>query len=979
MDEKAKAQLFAKSRQKAVADPEISLEVDNVGLSPEEFQKHLDDKKESLWVDVAEQVAEVDRLDQSLQALRKRALKEVEATGQSMPGAEDDKVEAPLAGEAAAQQAGEAAAPRGPLDRVLRRSTPEERRRQANEHVDQLLQQHPSQKSLIEQRNGALESLETTLVHVMVAELRKKINMVIRDREKMKRYGAPLQIHYPRRLREPVSAQSRVRTQAMEDLAALLDRLPQGSIGIAGPRGCGKSTILDERCAGSMRGDLRIAVSAPVDYVPREFLLYLYRRLCEEVLRLAGVADQGETEAHRPSTRQRGVRIALMAASTLACIVGLLLTTQFAMSYPISDMRRALPLAAIILAVAAVVVVAGQLSASAISQGLAVADLPSERDRAVDAFDKPAPLVDSLPQRGRAFGPFDLQQSAPTPRTRPAVTSVSAVLASVVLVAYAQDWWSWLTERRVVGLVLVLVAVPVFLAGRRLRPDDLGSRDDGDGTGVIVRSGVIAALLVVIACGVLFVFLPADVFDPDARLVAGGALLVGGVATLQIARLKTDAQAWTTRNVQLRYEGEGDVKEAIKGLQRLRYQRSFATGWSSTIKLAASSYVPFGVDAGLTSTTTETELPWTVPDITDRIEALLGTQRTAVVGIDELDKIESDENARAFLNEIKGVFSAPRTHFLVSMSEDAIASFERRGLAFRDVFDSAFDEIVRVPYLSLHESRELVNKRVIGVPPPFLDLAHCLSGGLARDLIRALDQLVGLKVDDHRLGPVTRVVVHHEIATKLQAVASALRPVPLEPQVTNVLKALYRIDSCPEGKVVKTQCVLRSDWLNRVYHLDLGTSETEGSDLPALRTLQRLAGEYTGFSYYCRTLIEFFEKAGRAVKLFEQAETAPPSNPIGLDYLARARQNLAVNPHLAWEQISNFREENELPRSSFPRSLLGSRDTTQPTPAPAADTPNPSVAEDPRTAKPAQVDAGRTTATSGGTRSRRRPATASTL
>jgi len=182
MDEKAKAQLFAKSRQKAIADSEISLEAVYVGLSPVELQKHLDDQRELLWVDVAEQVAEVDRLDQSLQALRKRTLKEVEATGQPMSGAEDEKVEAPLAGEGTAQQDGQAttqqpggpAALRGPLDRVLRRSTPEERRRQANAQVDQLLQQHPSQKSLIEQRNGALESLETALVHVMVAELRKK-------------------------------------------------------------------------------------------------------------------------------------------------------------------------------------------------------------------------------------------------------------------------------------------------------------------------------------------------------------------------------------------------------------------------------------------------------------------------------------------------------------------------------------------------------------------------------------------------------------------------------------------------------------------------------------------------------------------------------------------------------------------------------------------------------------------------------------
>lgn len=38
------------------------------------------------------------------------------------------------------------------------------------------------------------------------------------------------------------------------------------------------------------------------------------------------------------------------------------------------------------------------------------------------------------------------------------------------------------------------------------------------------------------------------------------------------------------------------------------------------------------------------------------------------VGIDELDKIESAEQAQAFLNEIKGLFGVPGCQFLVSVS-----------------------------------------------------------------------------------------------------------------------------------------------------------------------------------------------------------------------------------------------------------------------------------------------------------------------
>jgi hypothetical protein len=70
-----------------------------------------------------------------------------------------------------------------------------------------------------------------------------------------------------------------------------------------------------------------------------------------------------------------------------------------------------------------------------------------------------------------------------------------------------------------------------------------------------------------------------------------------------------------------------------------------------------------------------------------------------VIGIDELDKMESDQTARQFLNDIKGVFGVRNCFYLVSMSEDAMSSFERRGLPFRDVFDSSFDAIQRVAYL----------------------------------------------------------------------------------------------------------------------------------------------------------------------------------------------------------------------------------------------------------------------------------------
>lgn len=71
-----------------------------------------------------------------------------------------------------------------------------------------------------------------------------------------------------------------------------------------------------------------------------------------------------------------------------------------------------------------------------------------------------------------------------------------------------------------------------------------------------------------------------------------------------------------------------------------------------------------------------------------------------------------------------------------------MSAFERRGLPARDVLDRSFDEIQRIGYLDLAESRRVLESRVTGVPVPFQCLCHCLAGGLPRDLIRSMRELV---------------------------------------------------------------------------------------------------------------------------------------------------------------------------------------------------------------------------------------------
>jgi hypothetical protein len=79
------------------------------------------------------------------------------------------------------------------------------------------------------------------------------------------------------------------RTRAGERLAELVQSVNGGSFALAGPRGAGKTNLLRAFCAGTyaVSGqpvDLTVFASAPVEYVPREFLLHLYAETCRAVI-----------------------------------------------------------------------------------------------------------------------------------------------------------------------------------------------------------------------------------------------------------------------------------------------------------------------------------------------------------------------------------------------------------------------------------------------------------------------------------------------------------------------------------------------------------------------------------------------------------------------------------------------------------------------------------------------------------------------
>ena len=139
-----------------------------------------------------------------------------------------------------------------------------------------------------------------------------------------------------------------------------------------------------------------------------------------------------------------------------------------------------------------------------------------------------------------------------------------------------------------------------------------------------------------------------------------------------------------------REERDGDERELIAGakkqLAKVRYLQTRTSGLSGSLNL------PGGTHGQLARGISRAEQPLSYPEIVDQFRSFARCVASAVhkrgcrvfIGVDELDKIGSAEQAERFLNEIKGIFGIPYLYFIVSVSDDALTAFERRGLPLQN-------------------------------------------------------------------------------------------------------------------------------------------------------------------------------------------------------------------------------------------------------------------------------------------------------
>lgn len=590
-----------------------------------------------------------------------------------------------------------------------------------------------------------------------------------------------------------------VPTEITAEMDGLIGRLAGGSIGVAGPRGSGKSTLVRGYCEdpGYGSGDLRCMVAAPVDYAARDFILHLFATFCRCVQAQVG-RRWDEADDEPPFVRW------------LAALPRIALSPWF--------------------------------------WGGAL--LLLFRHRVAAVVDRPASFVVYVGLGVVVYG----------------------FLGTVAWVTKARPGNR---ERESLAAIFTGAALNTFRSALRWATA---------GAGLLYFRADIA-----------------DRLGRSPRLVGYGAWAVFAVGALSVTvtlfserRRVLAGRAMAVRRL---------VTAAGRNLQRVRYLQTRSTGWSGGLKL------PFGAEGSRTRGVSRAEQPMSYPEIVDEFRAfaeevaefLDEDGNRVFIGVDELDKIGSAEQAERFLNEIKGVFGIPHTYFLVSVSDDALTSFERRGLPLRDAFDSSFDEIVRADPLTYTESRRLIYRRVIGLTEPYVAFCHCLSGGLARDLIRAARQVVRAGqqgAEPPGFGEICTTILGEEVRRKLAATTQVIASIEGAESAGPLLERLFAITHTPSA--VRPTIEL------------LKEIKTAAPEEPA--RLAAVHRDLTAYLYLCATLQDIFgQRVEESVLLWATADG--DRHPGHLDALATARLTLGQSAHVTWQLIDDLRDAWSLARA----------------------------------------------------------------
>lgn len=333
---------------------------------------------------------------------------------------------------------------------------------------------------------------------------------------------------------------------------------------------------------------------------------------------------------------------------------------------------------------------------------------------------------------------------------------------------------------------------------------------------VLIARATIGAVLSVIGMGLIVIDSYGGTFlllQFSATGVTGIVLLISGMLVIilgMLAVLTGRSYAYGGgRARKLKYS----AFLAREAITRLSFDRETSTKSKNAAKFLGSS-----LSLEDENSVTLKDRALSHADLVNELRKLLQafaqdeSPKPIIIVIDELDKISLTTDLVDTINDLKDLFHIEGVHFVVSVSTDALLSFEQRGLIARDAFDSSFDTIVPVQALSLDESLQVISARAEGFPPLVGAFCHAWSGGLPRELLRVARRCVEIQRAAKDARPVeflVRTVIAEDIVSLVEA-AMRSTTAPAKREFLFALRHWARslrgghISPCPSREIPKS-------------------------------------------------------------------------------------------------------------------------------------------------------------------------------
>lgn len=710
-----------------------------------------------------------------------------------------------------------------------------------------------------------LTALEVTIGQLLFERVRQMIVAAI-NRRLAQSYAPILDIKRPRGFGEVFDKRFTIQTPARKRLQFMLNNMPGGSIGIAGSRGAGKTTLLKlfcgpKRVIEALNGKpiLGVLVSAPVAYQARDFILYLFSALCQNVIEAEGGKYRFPSV---PADAPPSEVVDAPAFVALKPIPSILL-------------RIGVSLVLVSILLSGVAALHGT-----VKPGMAPQVAPASRTQPVTTAPQ-GKGAQSQPVQSRLSS--QLQQSqAPSKGGRQSSAPVN-IDGNLLLSQWAA------------GLKIDFGAMLWW------------------GTWLFV-SGLMLAEFLCLGAWRTFVLAMVRLFRSTIGLIPPWNRIADRWLHIQFERADDERRLRRppSESPQTVPPDDSLWANAETWLRTIKFQQSFTSGWSGALKL------PIGLESGVSRAVTLAQNQLSLPEVVyflTRFLEQVSLKYQVIIGIDEMDKLASDDLAQQFLNDIKSIFGLEHCFYLISVSESAMSNFERRGLPFRDVFDSAFDDFVYVDHLNFESARELLEQRVVGRPIPFFGLSYCMSGGLARDLIRNFRSVLEAyepAPPGNGLATICQKVVESDLLAKVRATRTSAQKIKIEPELDNFLESLYKIevDVRSDDLLIRAaQELLAMVASSQPGKLNTAKDATEVEKGSKLDELLDLADELATYLYYAVTLRQFFNDNLQQMMLIQVSDGH-------LDTLAKARQVLGINPSITRSLLRSFRAAHGLPAFS---------------------------------------------------------------